>query len=38
MKSSLFMSCLFLPVAAIGQKQQMSINYKPGVTYFGKQF
>ena len=29
--------CLFVTVSAIGQKQNISINYKPSLTYFGKQ-
>lgn len=37
MKSCLFISCLFLTISSIGQKQTISINYKPSITYFGKQ-
>src|ERR1035437_3888478 len=37
MKLYLFISCLFLTVSAIGQKHSISINYRPSLTYFGKQ-
>lgn len=37
MKPYLFISCLFLTVSSIGQKHTVSINYKPSLTYFGKQ-
>lgn len=37
MKFYLFISCLFLTISSIGQKQSVSINYKPSLTYFGKQ-
>jgi len=37
MKANLFILCLILTVSAIGQKQSILINYKPSLTYFGKQ-
>jgi hypothetical protein len=37
MKACLCIVCLFLSVSAIGQKHSISINYKPSLTYFGKQ-
>ena len=37
MKAFFFILCLIITVAAIGQKHSMLINYKPSLTYFGKQ-
>ncbi len=37
MKIFLFTSCMFLTVFSFGQKHSVSINYKPSLTYFGKQ-
>ncbi len=37
MKAYLFILCLFLAASSIGQKHVISINYKPSLTYFGKQ-
>ncbi len=37
MKVYLLIMCLFSSVFAVGQKQNISINYKPSLTYFGKQ-
>lgn len=37
MKFYLFITCLFLTFSSFGQKQSISINYKPSFTYFGKQ-
>lgn len=37
MKICIIFSCLFFCFHAIGQKHSLSINYKPSLTYFGKQ-
>jgi hypothetical protein len=37
MKAYLFILCLFLTVFSFGQRQSISINYKPSLTCFGKQ-
>src|SRR5687768_17341244 len=37
MKANLFMLCLILTLSANGQKHSIYINYKPSLTYFGKQ-
>ena len=37
MKVYLFTLCLFLTAFTFGQKHSISINYKPSLTYFGKQ-
>ena len=37
MKPYSIILCLIVSVFAIGQKQNISINYKPSLTYFGKQ-
>ncbi len=37
MKAKLFVAFILLTVSAVGQKHSISINYKPALTYFGKQ-
>lgn len=37
MKRYLFVLCLFMASSSFGQRHSISINYKPSLTYFGKQ-
>ena len=37
MKLLFFPICILLSLSSLGQKQNISINYKPSFTYFGKQ-
>ncbi len=37
MKPYLFVLCLFVTASSFGQRHSISINYKPSLTYFGKQ-
>lgn len=37
MKACLFALCLFWTASSFGQRHTLSINYKPSLTYFGKQ-
>ena len=37
MKIYIIFLCLFFTLSAIGQKHSISINYKPSLTYFGRQ-
>ena len=37
MKTYFIFLCIFFSISAIGQKHSISINYKPSLTYFGRQ-
>ena len=37
MKHLILMLCFFVCFSAFGQKHSISINYKPSLTYFGRQ-